>query len=63
MGRPTVYLEPRLGTKLRIPTSLHERMVALAAEREVSVNYLYEKAARRYLENPPSLELVPEGGS
>jgi predicted HicB family RNase H-like nuclease len=46
-GRPS--LGPRVATSVRIPEALHERLVAAADERDVSVNYLVTKAVDRYL--------------
>jgi hypothetical protein len=48
MARPTVYGE-RIATAVRIPVAVHDDLLELADEREVSVNYLIVKACERYL--------------
>jgi predicted HicB family RNase H-like nuclease len=49
-GRPKQYHEERKTTAVRLPVSLHERLVQVAAERETSVNHLLVKAATVYLD-------------
>jgi predicted HicB family RNase H-like nuclease len=49
-GRPKVYNEPRVSTGLRLPKSLHERILAMADERDVSANWLITRAIERYVE-------------
>jgi predicted HicB family RNase H-like nuclease len=49
MARPRQYDEDRVTTAVRIPPSVHERFRELADERDVSVNYLINKAMVLYL--------------
>lgn len=49
-GRPKIYSEPRVSTGLRLPKSLHERILAMADERDVSANWLITRAIERYVE-------------
>lgn len=49
-GRPKVYSEPRVSTGLRLPKSLHERILVMADERDVSANWLITRAIERYVE-------------
>ena len=57
MSRPKVYDEPRVATAIRLPTSLHEELQAVASERDVSVNFLVTRAVSTFL-----AELPPAGG-
>lgn len=50
MGRPREY-QDRVETGLRLPKDLHDRLVAAAAERDVSVNLLVTKAIDVYLDH------------
>lgn len=50
IGRPRVYAEPRVSTGIRLPKSLHEQLLAMADERDVSVNWLMTRALERYVE-------------
>jgi predicted HicB family RNase H-like nuclease len=50
MPRPRVYDEPRISTAIRLPESLHERLKREALERDVSVNYLINRAIAQYLD-------------
>jgi predicted DNA-binding protein len=50
MPRPRVYDQPRVATAVRLPKQLHERIQREADERQVSVNYIVERAIERYLE-------------
>jgi hypothetical protein len=54
--RPRVYDEPRIATAVRLPEQLHERIRKAAGERQVSVNFLVERAIERYLD-----QMVPAG--
>jgi predicted HicB family RNase H-like nuclease len=54
MGRPRIYDEPRVATAIRLPTSLHEELRAAAAERDVSVNVLVNRAVQAYLRREPA---------
>jgi predicted HicB family RNase H-like nuclease len=51
VGRPKQYEEDRVTTAVRVPTPVHEKFRALAEERDVSVNYLINKAMTRYLDD------------
>jgi predicted transcriptional regulator len=48
--RPRVYDQPRVATAVRLPKQLHERIQREADERQVSVNYIVERAIERYLD-------------
>jgi predicted transcriptional regulator len=48
--RPRVYDQPRVATAVRLPKQLHQRIQRAADERQVSVNYIVERAIERYLE-------------
>lgn len=45
--------EKRVSTQVRLPESLHAQLVAQAEERDVSVNFLINRALTRYLDSPP----------
>lgn len=49
MGRPAKYGD-RVNTGMRLPRPLHERLVAAAEERSVSVNWLVERAVADFLD-------------
>ena len=53
MSRPTTYGE-RNGTAIRFEKELHEQLKAAAAERDVSINWLVNRACRAFL-----AQLVP----
>ena len=53
MGRPRIYDEPRIATAIRLPVSLRDELQAVAAEREVSVNFLVIRAVSDYLQQLP----------
>jgi hypothetical protein len=53
MGRPRIYDEPRIATAIRLPVSLRDELQAVAAEREVSVNFLVIRAVSDYLKQLP----------
>jgi len=55
MGRPKIYAEPRVATAIRLPTSLRDELLAAAAERDVSVNYLVTRAVMEYLSCLPAI--------
>lgn len=61
MGRPRIYEEPRVATAVRLPTSLRDELQAVAAERDVSVNFLITRAVLDYLGRLPSLSDAPRG--
>ncbi len=48
MGRPRIY-DRRVSSGYRIAPELHERLLAAAAERDLSVNVLITKAIEDYL--------------
>jgi len=54
VARPRVYEEERVSTAVRLPASLHEQLKEEARARQVSVNFLVERAVGHYL------ELLPE---
>lgn len=58
MGRPRRdgSDEERITTAVRIPKSLFERLMEVAAERDTSMNHLLCKGAARYLDKLPPLE-------
>ena len=49
MGRPRIYEEPRVATAIRLPVSLRDELRAVAVERDVSVNFLVQRAVVDYL--------------
>lgn len=51
MARPKVYEGERVTTAVRIPPQLHDQFRELADQRDVSVNYLINKAMQRYVED------------
>ena len=54
MRRPRIYDEPRVATAIRLPASLRDELLAVAASRDVSVNLLVTRAISDYLQrNPP----------
>jgi hypothetical protein len=55
MGRPKVYAEPRVATAIRLPASLRDELLAAAAERDVSVNFLVTRAVTEYLSGLPAV--------
>jgi predicted HicB family RNase H-like nuclease len=50
MARPRQYDEKRRATAVRLPPSLHDRLRAEAAARQVSANLLVELAIAAYLD-------------
>lgn len=48
-GRPREY-DDRVSTSIRLPVDLHQRLSVAAEEREVSVNYLVNKAIADFLD-------------
>lgn len=50
MARPRTFDEDRVATAVRLPASVHERLHAAAAERDVSANLLVTRAVTEYLE-------------
>jgi predicted HicB family RNase H-like nuclease len=54
MGRPRIHDEPRIATAIRLPATLHEELRAAAAERDVSVNVLVNRAVQTYLRLEPA---------
>lgn len=49
MPRPRVYDEQRVTTAVRLPESIHDRLREEAHERDVSVNFLINRAVDQYL--------------
>ena len=45
--------EKRVATQVRLPESLHAQLVEQAEKRDVSVNFLINRALVRYLDNAP----------
>ena len=56
MARPRLYNEERITTAVRLPEALHSRVRGVAAQRDVSVNLLVERALAHYLDRLPPLE-------
>ncbi len=56
--RPKVYVEPRVSTAVRLPSSLHQRLRREARARQVSANLLVERALQDYLDHLPSAEVA-----
>ena len=56
MARPRKY-EDRVTTAVRLPRVIHERLQEMAAERDVSVNYLLTRAASNLIEDIGAAEL------
>ncbi len=50
MARPKQYQDERVTTAIRLPLDLQEAFRHLAEERDVSVNYLINRAMVRYLD-------------
>jgi predicted HicB family RNase H-like nuclease len=49
MARPKVYNEKRITTAVRLPATAHKKLADAARERDVSVNYLINRAVDQYL--------------
>ena len=45
--------EKRVSTQVRLPESLHAQLVDQAEKRDVSVNFLINRALTRYLDSAP----------
>lgn len=56
VGRPRIYDEPRVATAIRLPASLRDELQAVAAERDVSVNFLVIRAVSDYLRRLPATD-------
>jgi predicted HicB family RNase H-like nuclease len=56
-GRPKRY-DTRTGTAIRFPEELHVRLVAAAAERALSVNWLVCRAVERFLDDLLPLDQI-----
>ena len=61
MARPRVYEEKRVTTAIRLPETLHDQLKITAHERDVSVNYLVQRAVEGYLARLTSPETVSIG--
>jgi predicted transcriptional regulator len=59
MARPKLYDEPRTSLALRLPKSLREELQAAADGRDVSVNFLVNRAICDYLKAHPTAALDP----
>jgi hypothetical protein len=53
MARPRIYEEKRVTTAVRLPESAHDELRKAALERDVSVNYLINRAVDHYLRDLP----------
>ena len=53
MARPRVYDEKRVTTAVRLPETAHNQLRKAARERDVSVNYLINRAVDHYLRDLP----------
>lgn len=55
MTRPRRLEDDRVSTSIRFDRNLHERLLAAATEREISVNWLVNRAVADFLERllPP----------
>jgi predicted transcriptional regulator len=49
MARPRIYDEDRVATAIRLPVSVHAELRRLARARDVSVNYLINRAVDELL--------------
>lgn len=49
MGRPKICAEPRVTMAVRLPASLRDELRAAALARDVSVNFLVNRAVTDYL--------------
>lgn len=58
MARPKVYDEPRVSTAVRFPSALHDRLRREAESRQVSVNFLVERAVADFLDRLPAVDDV-----
>lgn len=56
-GRPRRY-DNRTGTGVRFPDDLHARLVAAAAERDLSVNWLVCRAVEQFLDRLLPLDQI-----
>lgn len=50
MARPRRYSEARVATAVRLPVSVHRRLHAAAADRDVSANLLVTRAVTEFLD-------------
>lgn len=53
MGRPRLHDEPRVTTAVRLPLSLRDELHSAALSRDVSVNYLVNRAVVEFLQTLP----------
>lgn len=66
MARPRIHSEERVVTAVRLPVPLRDELHRVAASRDVSVNYLINRAVLNLLEelaaqaDPLLIELSPE---
>lgn len=49
VGRPKVHKKPRTTTAMRFSPELHDRLLKAADEREVSINFLVNRACEDFL--------------
>jgi predicted HicB family RNase H-like nuclease len=59
MPRPRTYTERRVSTQVRLPVRTHRRLHEEAQARDVSVNYLINRAVDDFLEGLRPPEDVP----
>lgn len=57
LGRPS-HNGPRTSTNVRFSDALHARLVAAAAERDLSVNWLVCRAVERFLDDLLPLDQI-----
>lgn len=50
-GRPATYEDDRVTTAVRLPRALHDRLRATAEERDLSVNWIVNRAIERFLDD------------
>ena len=53
MARPKIYEEDRVATAIRLPVTVHAELRRLARARDVSVNYLVNRAVDELLTGSP----------
>ena len=66
MARPKRITEPRISTAVRLPAALHDRLAQAAEERDVSINYLVNRAVEDFIGRlipPDEMEWVRSGSN
>ena len=56
MARPRTYQERRIATAVRLPESVHRRLLEAAANRDISANLLVTRAVTDFLDRLPTAE-------